>query len=120
MGVEKSVYSSWHNGNYIEIDGAYTDVRVDPLNDGTFRLTVSSFDDTEVSCIAVPGDKIVALSGYGPDDDEAFSVYDEDGNWIDMDYDNIDLDDFNEKDIEKFNLIRTLGGQTAYGAGRNG
>lgn len=120
LDVEKAEYNDWRGCHVIDLDGDYTDVRVFPKNDGTFRLVVDSFDDTEVSCTAVPGDKIVVLSGSGPDGDAAFSVYDDNGDWVDIDYDNIELGDFVKEDIEKFNLIRELGGQTAFGAGRNG
>lgn len=120
LDVEKSVYSGWRGHSVIDLDGQYADVEIHPKNDGTFKLVVSSFDDTEVSCIAVPGDKIVVLYENGPDGDEFFSVYDDNGNWEDIDYDKIDLDDFSKEDVEKYRLIHELGGEVAYGAGRNG
>lgn len=89
-------------------------IKVKPLEDGTYRLTVDSFNDLDVSCIAKNGDKIVALDYAGNEGDSSFMVDD-----YDLDYD-IGLDFF-EEDIQKqYDLINELGGQTYYGAARNG
>lgn len=119
LDVENSVYSSWNKCYFVGLNGA-GDIKIKLLDDGTYKLTISSFDDTEVSCIAKSGDKIVALDGYGPDGDEWFSVYNDDEEWVDIDYDKIDIDDFDEGDRKKAELIQSLGGQFTYGAGRNG
>lgn len=116
---EKAAFSSWRNAFELKVDGVY-DVLCKAKEDGTYRLTVGSFDDTEVSCIAAPGDKIVVLHGCGPDSDEWFSIYNDNDEWVDIDYDKIDFDDFDEKDRKKAELIQSLSGQFAYGAGRNG
>jgi len=124
IGIEfdpdKKEFNSWGNVYLVDVGMEYPYARLTELADDTYKLTISSFDDTEVSCIAKPGDKIVALYGWGPDGDEAFSVYDDDGEWLDMDYGRIDIDDFSDKDQEKAELIQSLGGDYTYGAGRNG
>lgn len=114
--IEKNSWGS----TIVDVGLDYHGASVKELSDNAYKLTISSFDSTEVACIAEPGDKIVALYGWGPDGDEAFSVYDDEGQWIDMDYDRIDIDDFSDKDQEKAELIQSLGGQFTYGAGRNG
>lgn len=114
---EKSRYSSYYG--YL-VDLGDDEVKLFANDDGTYRLTVDSFDNTSVSCIAVPGDKIVVLYGTGPTGDSFFSEYNDNGEWTDIDYDKIDFEDFDEKDQEKASLIRALGGDYTYGAGRNG
>ena len=99
--------------------GSYDEPRV-KLN----KLVVESFDYTEV-CTPFNFEKeqfyLVMQVGGGSDSD--FSVYDEDGEWMDMNY-NIDMDFFSEQEQELDNIFYDKDliedGQTAYGAGRNG
>lgn len=96
------------------------EILVKPKEDGKFILEIESFMGNTVSCEVEEGDKIVYLDGVGPDSDEWFSEYDDDGNWLDIDYDKIDFDDFEEKDKELYSFIYNLGGRVDFGAGRNG
>jgi len=54
-------------------------------------------------------------------DDSDFTIYDEDGEFVDYDY-NIDLDDFSQKAHDQLALIdqHATNVQMSYGAGRNG
>lgn len=112
-------YSKW-NGAYFSFNDSMDYALVRHLGEGNYRLRIESFSGLEVSCIAKEGDKIVYVDGRGPDGDEYFSIYNEEGDWIDIDYDNIDLEDFDKKDQEKYELILSLNGEAYYGAGRNG
>jgi hypothetical protein len=85
------------------------------------------FDEKTVLAIweKDPFATIVVKSEYGGDDDSSFSVYDDEGNWLDMDYDLVDLDWFSEFDQfmyseadEKKHGVEIL--HSYYGAGRNG
>ncbi len=86
--------------------------------DGKYILRMESFNYDVVSCKIEPGDHYVYLDGVGPDGDESFSVYVGD-DWSHMDYD-VELEDFDNCDIDNYNKINSLGGETSYGAGRNG
>lgn len=89
------------------------------LNNGNYNLTMESFTGREVSCEIKPGESFLYLNSSGPDGDENFTVYDDNGNYDYMDYD-IDLEDFDNNDISTYNTIQSLGGQVSYGAGRDG
>jgi hypothetical protein len=124
LGVEfnlkDTAFSKYHNSLIWSPPGSgYPEITVRNKED-KFLLEIESFMYTSVSCEAVEGDKILYLDSYGPEGDEFFTIYDDDGEYIDMDYDKIDLEDFNEEDREIFSTIFELGGQATFGAGRNG
>lgn len=120
FNLKDAVFTKYHNSLIWNPPGSgYPGITVRNKDD-KFLLEIESFMYASVSCEAVEGDKILYLDSYGPDGDEFFSVYDDNDNWIDMDYDKIDLDDFSKEDVEKYRLIHELGGEVAYGAGRNG
>jgi hypothetical protein len=81
--------------------------------DGKYLVEMESFTGSTVTVEAKPGDNILMLDGVGPDDDSAFWT----GDYYDYD---VDIDDFDESDIAKYQEINSLGGETSYGAGRNG
>lgn len=91
-------------------------VFVKKLNNEEYKLTIESFTSNTVSCTVKNGDRFIYVDGIGPDDDSFF--YDGDDYYCD--YDKIDLNDFEFEDIEMYNLIKALGGDVTYGAGRNG
>ncbi len=88
-------------------------------NEDTYTVSIESFNGNTVKITAKLGDNITFLDGVGPDGDEDFSIYDSNGNWSYMDYD-LELEDFEEKDISIYNDINENGGDTSFGAGRNG
>lgn len=112
-------YDKWR-GTHFSFNSSIDYALVRNIGEGNYRLTIESFSGLEVSCIAKEGDKIVYVDGRGPDGDEYFSIYNEEGDWIDIDYNRIDLEDFDKKDQEKYELILSLNGEAYYGAGRNG
>ena len=98
------------------LDNSDEYIQVKTLDNGEYKLSITSFDDTEVSIIVKEGDKYISVNGVGPDDDSFF--YDE--NYYNCDYDKIDLSDFDADDIKQYELIKSLGGDSTYGAGRDG
>ena len=86
---------------------------------GKYRLTMDSFTSAEVSVDVELRDGVLLLDDYGPDEDEYFSYYDSEGDWLGYDYD-VDLEDFEEKSQEKYQQILEANGEATYGAGRNG
>ena len=118
----KLVWSEWNKSYFLEVEnGKWSDeIYARKNDDGTYKLEIESFMGSSVTCNIKDGEYFIYVDGVGPNDDSFFSVYDEDGNWDDIDYDKIDLDDFNKEDVEKFNKIIKLGGYATYGAGRNG
>jgi hypothetical protein len=123
LGVEfnlkDTAFSKWDGCLLWNPGESYTRIKV-RNKDEKFVLELESFMYSSISCEATEGDKILYLDSYGPEGDEFFAIYNDDGEYIDMDYDKIDLEDFNEKDREIFSTIFELGGQAIYGAGRNG
>lgn len=111
-------YNSWR-GCYIW-GWPESRILVRPKDDGKFILEIESFMGNTVSCEAVEGDRILYLDGTGPDSDEYFSIYNDNDEWIDIDYDRLDFDDFEDKDKELYCFIYNLGGHVDFGAGRNG
>ena len=83
------------------------------IDDNKFRVFMRSFLDTEVSIEVKDGDKIIYLYGTGPDEDQYF--------WKEDYYDyDIELEEFDENDVVKYNRILSYKGSATYGAGRNG
>lgn len=93
---------------------------VKKIDEDNYKLGIESFTYSTVECNIKPGESFLSLSSSGPDGDEYFSIYDENGAWYDIDYEKIDLDDFDGTDIDLYERIASLGGQVDYGAGRNG
>lgn len=118
----KLVWSEWNKSYFLEVEnGNWSDeIYVRKNDDGTYKLEIESFMGTSVTCNIKDGEYFLYVDGVGPGEDSFFSVYDDSGDWVDIDYDRIDLDDFNEEDVEKFSKIISLGGDATYGAGRNG
>ena len=78
-------------------------------------LIINSFTGGDVRIKVKPGDYVLWLNGVGPDGDECF--------WNDMagEYDYyVELDDFDQRDVETYCEITKLSGQAYYGAGRDG
>ena len=87
------------------------------LDNGKIKLTIESFTYDSVSCEVEDGDNIVYMYDSG---DDNFKVYDEDGDYIGTDYDSVDLDNFEDDAVDKYNTISAAGGDVSYGAGRDG
>ena len=107
--------SSYNDSEVLILDD-YEEINVKFIGDGKYKLSYESFTHNSVSCVVKDGDRFTFLSGIGPDDDSFF--YDE--NYYNCDYDKIDLSDFDADDIKQYELIKSLGGDSTYGAGRNG
>ncbi|MDY0215287.1 MAG: hypothetical protein RBS24_07255 [Bacilli bacterium] len=118
----KLVWSEWYKCNTLEVNnGKWSDdVKVHEKEDGSYKLEIESFMGTSVTCNIKDGEYFLYVDGAGPGEDSFFSVYDDSGDWVDIDYDRIELDDFDKEDVEKFSKILKLGGDATYGAGRNG
>ena len=116
------VWSEWNKSYFLEVEGGrYSDeIYVRKNDDGSYKLEIESFMGSSVTCNIKDGEYFLHVDGAGPGEDSFFSVYDDSGDWVDIDYDRIDLDDFDKEDVEKFNKILKLGGDATYGAGRNG
>lgn len=107
-------HSSWRTTPYL--NSSPMDILVKDLNNGTYELTIESFTGRRVSCIVENGDKVICVDGIGPDEDSFFKI---DDDW-ELDYDKIDINDFNDCDVSTYYTIQELGGDYTYGAGRNG
>jgi hypothetical protein len=77
-------------------------------------------EENPISCKIKHGESFLALHNSGPDGDEYFIVREANGDYLDMDYDKIDIDDFSKEDVATYEKILKLGGQVSYGAGRDG
>ena len=84
-----------------------------------YRLEIESFNYDRISCKATSEDDYIAYFEEFRGSDEDFSVYNDNGEWVEMDY-NIGLDFFNNSELELYKEIKRLGGEVSYGAGRDG
>lgn len=118
----KLVWSEWNKSYFLEVEGGrYSDeIYVRKNDDGSYKLEIESFMGSSVTCNIKDGEYFLHVDGAGPDSDEFFSIYDDNDDWVDIDYDKIELEHFDKEDIETFEKIVELGGDVDFGAGRNG
>lgn len=95
-------------------------LKVKEKDEEAFELSIESFTYSTVSCDIKHGESFLDLHNSGPDGDEYFIVREANGDYLDMDYDKIDIDDFSKEDVATYEKILKLGGQVSYGAGRDG
>jgi hypothetical protein len=84
----------------------------------SFTYDIVSIDPTQLA----DDDKVITISGCRGDDGD-FSIYDNDGDWVDYDYD-IDINFFDglpvSEAIKRFDDTVVDKFDMSYGAGRNG
>ena len=87
----------------LDPDRLLYDLEYNPNNK---KLQLRGCNDYSVEIKAKPGDKILWLNSYGPDPDD-----------FDDDYEYVDLSDFDQNDIDKYEKIKKLGGDAMWWAG---
>jgi hypothetical protein len=125
--TSKNLNDTTHDFGIVNVKELLTNERFDvKYNNG--KVVVSSFINDAVIRDIKEYDTIFYVNIVGDEGDGSFSIYDDNGEFVDLNYDiNMDSSYFSKKEIDLYNIFSNIDSgldvktaSVSYGAGRNG